>query len=168
MEAISHPILQSARMFFSADIDTVSTAIKLAVAPVFLLTAMATMISTVAGRLARIIDRARTLEDRISANPEAHYTEAHYVELNRLRKRGWLINACIALLTFCGLLIGLTILALFLGETTDLQIFQLTTLSFLSGIACFLLALMTFLVETMLSTRSLTFSRPPVKPIDPH
>ena len=77
---------------------------------------------------------------RPSANPEAHNTEAHYVELNRLRKRGWLINACIALLTFCGLLIGLTILALFLGETTDLQIIQLTTLAFLSGLACFLLA----------------------------
>lgn len=154
-------------MFSSADIDSVSTAIKLAVAPVFLLTAMATMINTVAGRLARIIDRARTLEDRITANPDAANTEAHYVELNRLRHRAWLINACIALLTFCGMLIGLTILALFLGETTQLEIFRLATISFLSGIACFVLALMTFLVETMLSTRSLKFSRPPVKLIDP-
>jgi hypothetical protein len=154
-------------MFFSPDVDTVSTAIKLAVAPVFLLTAMATMISTVAGRLARIIDRARTLEERIDANPDGKHTQAHYAELGRLRQRGWLINACIALLTFCGMLIGLTILELFLGETTNLQVFRLTTISFLLGIACFVLALMTFLVETMLSTRSLTFGRPPVKPIDP-
>jgi hypothetical protein len=154
-------------MFSSADIDTVSTAIKLAVAPVFLLTAMATMISTVAGRLARIIDRARELEDRISAAPHADNTETHYAELNRLRHRGWLINGCIALLTFCGMLIGLTILALFLGETTDLEIFRLATISFLFGIACFVLALMTFLVETMLSTRTLKFSRPPSKLIDP-
>lgn len=154
-------------MFFSADIDTVSTGIKLAVAPVFLLTAMATMINTVAGRLARIIDRARTLEDRITANPDGPSTEGDYAELNRLRHRGWLINTCIALLTFCGMLIGLTILALFLGETTELQIFRMATISFLAGIACFVLALMTFLVETMLSTRSLKFSRPPVKLIGP-
>jgi hypothetical protein len=65
------------------------------------------------------------------------------------------------------MLIGLTILELFLSETTNLQVFRLTTISFLLGIACFVLALMTFLVETMLSTRSLTFGRPPVKPIDP-
>ena len=154
-------------MFFSPDVDTVSTAIKLAVAPVFLLTAMATMISTVAGRLARIIDRARTLEERIDAHPDSKHAQAHYAELGRLRQRGWLINACIALLTFCGMLIGLTILELFLSETTNLQVFRLTTISFLLGIACFVLALMTFLVETMLSTRSLTFGRPPVKPIDP-
>lgn len=150
-------------MFFSADIDTVSNGIKLAVAPVFLLTAMATMINTVAGRLARIIDRARTLEDRITANPDATNTDPDFAELRRLRHRGWLINTCIALLTLCGMLIGLTILALFLGETTELQIFRMATISFLTGIACFLLALMSFLVETLLSTRTLKFSRPPTK-----
>jgi hypothetical protein len=148
-------------MFFNADIDTVSNGIKLAVAPVFLLTAMATMISTVAGRLARIIDRARTLEDRINANPDAPHIEHDYRELRRLRQRGWLTNACIALLTLCGMLIGLTILALFLGETTEIPIFRMTTLSFLGGIASFLLALMTFLAETVLSTRILKFERIP-------
>jgi hypothetical protein len=146
-------------MFFTGNIDTVSHGIQLAVAPVFLLTAMATMINTVAGRLARIIDRARTLEDRITANPDAPSAEADYTELMRLRQRGWLINSCIALLTFCGMLIGLTILALFLGETTEMKILRWTTLFFLSGIACFLLALLSFLVETVLSTRILKFSR---------
>jgi len=60
-------------MFFSTDLSTISHGIQLAVAPVFLLTAVSTMIGTVAGRLARIIDRARLLEDRIEtagpANP---------------------------------------------------------------------------------------------------
>ena len=146
-------------MFFTADLDTVSHGIQLAVAPVFLLTAMATMTSTVAGRLARIIDRARVLEERITNNPAAATVQADYTELDRLRERGWLINACMALLTFCGLLIGTTILALFLGETTELQIFRLATIFFLSGVASFVLALLCFLAETVLSTRILKFGR---------
>jgi hypothetical protein len=40
-------------MFFASNLDAVSHGIQLAVAPVFLLTAVAAMIGTVAGRLAR-------------------------------------------------------------------------------------------------------------------
>jgi uncharacterized membrane protein YbhN (UPF0104 family) len=85
--------------------------------------------------------------------------------LERLRLRGGLVNVCIALLTFCAILIGLTIVALFLGETTQLQILRLATISFLSGVVCFLLALLCFLTETLLATRILKFSRPATVPI---
>jgi len=147
-------------MFFAIDLDTVTHAIQLAVAPVFLLTAVAAMIGTVAGRLARIIDRARILEDRIEAARAGDLMTSAYDELGRLRLRGGLVNVCIALLTFCAILIGLTIVALFLGETTQLQILRLATISFLSGVVCFLLALLCFLTETLLATRILKFSRP--------
>ena len=147
-------------MFFATDLDTVTHAIQLAVAPVFLLTAVAAMIGTVAGRLARIIDRARILEDRIEAARAGDLMTSAYDELGRLRLRGGLVNVCIALLTFCAILIGLTIVALFLGETTQIQILRLATISFLSGVVCFLLALLCFLTETLLATRILNFSRP--------
>ncbi len=147
-------------MFFATDLSTVTHGIQLAVAPVFLLTAVAAMIGTVAGRLARIIDRARILEDRIEAAQTGDPMTAAYDELGRLRLRGRLVNICIALLTFCAILIGLTIVALFLGETTELQIFRLATISFLSGVICFLLALLCFLTETLLATRILNFGRP--------
>lgn len=147
-------------MFFATDLDTVTHGIQLAVAPVFLLTAVSAMIGTVAGRLARIIDRARLLEDRIkSVTAPAESMAPAYEELGQLRVRGWLVNACIALLTFCAMLIGLTIVALFLGETTEMQIFRLATISFLSGVSCFLLALLCFLAETLLATRILKFGR---------
>jgi uncharacterized membrane protein YbhN (UPF0104 family) len=147
-------------MFFALDLDTVTHGIQLAVAPVFLLTAVSGMIGTVAGRLARIIDRARLLEDRIEAAPEDDPMVVAFDELKRLRTRGRLVNACIALLTFCAILIGLTIVALFIGETTEVQIFRLATISFLSGVSCFLLALLCFLTETVLATRLLKFGRP--------
>jgi uncharacterized membrane protein YbhN (UPF0104 family) len=147
-------------MFFALDLDTVTHGIQLAVAPVFLLTAVSGMIGTVAGRLARIIDRARLLEDRIEAAPQDDPMVVAFDELKRLRTRGRLVNACIALLTFCAILIGLTIVALFIGETTEVQIFRLATISFLSGVSCFLLALLCFLTETVLATRLLKFGRP--------
>lgn len=146
-------------MFFATNLDTVTHGIQLAVAPVFLLTAVAAMIGTVAGRLARIIDRARLLEDRIDRAPADNPMTHAFAELGQLRLRGKLVNACIALLTFCAILIGLTIVALFLGETTELQIFRLATILFLSGVGCFLLALIGFLAETLIATRVLKFAR---------
>ena len=147
-------------MFFASEIGTVTHGIQLAVAPVFLLTAVSGMIGTVAGRLARIIDRARVLEDRIESAPEGDAMTPAYDELKRLRLRGWLVNGCIALLTFCAMLIGLTIVALFIGETTEMQSLRIATVLFLSGVSCFLLALFCFLAETLLSTRMLKFGHP--------
>ncbi len=149
-------------MIFPMDPDTVSHGIQLAIAPVFLLTAVSGMIGAVANRLARIIDRARLLEERIDASTSAAtstVTQA-YKELRELRQRGLLANSCIALLTLCGLLIGMTIIVLFLGETTSFQGLRLAMVCFVSGVVSFLLALVCFLAETLIATRLLNFKRP--------
>ena len=54
-------------------------------------------------------------------------------ELAELRQRGRLANGCIALLTSCAFLIGLTIIVLFLGETTSFQGNRMAVGSFLGG-----------------------------------
>ena len=148
-------------MIFAPDLSTVTHGIQLAVAPVFLLTAVSGMIAAVAGRLARIIDRARLLENRLEAGGvEETRAMKMYAELQQLRRRGWLVNSCIALLTFCAILIGTTIILLFLGETSELPTLKIATVSFLSGVICFLLALVCFLTETLLATRLLRFAQP--------
>jgi hypothetical protein len=144
-------------MFFVTDVGGVSHGIQLAVAPVFLLTAVASMIGTVAGRLGRIIDRTRVLEEHIDATPHDTPKPAILAELKHLRQRGKLVNISIALLTLCAIQIGLTIMALFLGETTEIEIFKTATVLFLSGVASFLLALLCFLAETFIATRILKF-----------
>lgn len=75
-------------MFFAPDLATVTHGIQLAVAPVFLLTAVAGMIGTIAGRLARIIDRARLLEDRIDGAAASDPMVHAFAELKQLRLRG--------------------------------------------------------------------------------
>jgi uncharacterized membrane protein YbhN (UPF0104 family) len=152
-------------MNFAPDLATVTHGIQLAVAPVFLLTAVSGMIAAVAGRLARIIDRARLLENRLEAgNVETTRAIKMYAELQQLRKRGWLVNSAIALLTFCALLIGSTIILLFLGETAEVPILKIATICFLSGVICFLSALVCFLAETLLATRLLQFAQLPTQP----
>src|SRR5512132_240104 len=109
-------------MALPLDTASVTHGIQLAVAPVFLLTAVSGMIGAVAGRLARIIDRARLVEDRARPSTAAGRLERAGRELQQLRVRGVLAHGCIALLTSCAFLIGLTIIVLFLGETGGIQI----------------------------------------------
>jgi hypothetical protein len=144
-------------MAFPIDASTVTHGIQLAVAPVFLLTAVSGMIGAVAGRLARIIDRARLVEDKARATTDEEFLRGAYAELGELRMRGRLANGCIALLTTCAFLIGITIIVLFLGETTAFQINKFAVGSFLLSVVCFLLALACFLAETVIATRLLNF-----------
>ncbi len=149
-------------MNFAPDLAAVTHGIQLAVAPVFLLTAVSGIIAATAGRLGRIIDRARLLENRLdSGNVDEQRSLKMYAELQQLRHRGWLVNGCIALLTLCAMLIGLTIILLFLGETSELPTLRIATISFLSGVGCFMAALLCFLAETLQATKLLKFAEPP-------
>jgi hypothetical protein len=144
-------------MALPIDGASITHGIQLAVAPVFLLTAVSGMIGAVASRLARIIDRARLVEDRARQSTDAGDLQRAGAELKQLRLRGRLTNACIALLTTCAFLIGVTIIVLFVGETTALGISRWAVTSFLLGVVSFLAALLIFLAETLIATRILNF-----------
>lgn len=147
-------------MVFFVDPSTVAHGIQLAIAPVFLLTAVAGMISAVAGRLVRIVDRARVLEERLrTEGGNGEFVAQAHAELASLRTRGLLTNGAIGLLTLCAFLIGLTIIGLFLGETTAVQTNRAVIAGFLAGVVCFLLALACFMAETLLASRLLHFGK---------
>jgi len=136
-------------MSIAPEPSTITHGIQLAVAPVFLLTAVAGMIGAVAG--------ARVVEDRARNSSDAEHHDRAMLELGYLRTRGRLANACIGLLTLCGFLIGVTIVLLFLGETMDFRGHSWAVASFLSGVISFLVALVLFFTETVMATRLLNF-----------
>ena len=131
-------------MNLALDSSTITHSIQLAVAPVFLL-------------IGQMTDRARVGEDGARHTDEADFLQRAVLELGYLRTRGRMANGCIGLLTLCGFLIGVTIILLFLGETTDFRGHTLALGSFLSGVLSFLLALVLFFVETVMATRLLNF-----------
>ena len=140
--------------------------IRSAVAPVFMLTAVAGMIGALATRLARIIDRARWIEERLDLQ-RIRNEDAAYWELKRLGLRGSVVNWSIALLVLCALFIGATIAGLFLDEILDSFDGKLVGWCFLGGIGCFSLSLFCFLAETLLSTHTLRFSNKASTPLLP-
>jgi uncharacterized membrane protein YkgB len=99
-------------------ISDIGHVIQLAIAPVFLLTGVGTMLMVLTNRLARIIDRTRLLEDRLDIAYHADYMD----EADQLYVRWHLINFAIALSTACGLAICIVIALLFLGDTTNLPL----------------------------------------------
>jgi heme/copper-type cytochrome/quinol oxidase subunit 4 len=137
-------------------LDAISHSIQLAVAPVFMLTAIAALLGALATRLARIIDRARTLEDRLEADVIKHEDEV-YAELKLLRKRGRVVNSSMILLTLSATLIGATVIALFLVETITLRSSVVVPWTFLGGVVMFVFALLCFLGETLLAGKALNF-----------
>ncbi|MFM9114110.1 MAG: DUF2721 domain-containing protein, partial [Polynucleobacter victoriensis] len=73
--------------------STLSDSIQLAVAPVFLLTAVAGMIGALTQRLARVIDRARVIHKEMGdASLSISARGAYEDELMSIAKRGRFIN----------------------------------------------------------------------------
>jgi hypothetical protein len=122
----------------------ISQIIQLAVAPVFLLTGIGSILGVLTGRLGRIVDRARALEQRLGASPVSELT-AIRTELARLVERKRWINRAIIACTCCALLICLVIAALFVGEfavaptgTFVALVFVAAMLMMIVGLLCFL------------------------------
>ena len=118
-------------------ISDIGHVIQLAIAPVFLLTGVATKLTVLTNRLARIIDRTRVLEDRLKVSPNGEYAS----ELETLYQRSHLINYAITLATACGLMVCLVIAMLFLGDSANISLDKYVAAAFVFGmvalIGCF-------------------------------
>lgn len=140
------------------DSATLSESVKLAVAPVFLLTAVAGMIGALTQRLARVVDRARWLHREMTSSTLSDEVILTYnKELLDIEKRGRLINTAMVFLVICALLIGLTVMELFLAETVSGQLLLSTLVlyTFVGGIASFILALISLLFEVLVAWYSI-------------
>src|SRR3569833_516899 len=131
--------------------------IKLAMAPVYLLTGGGTNLLVLTNRLARIIDRSRVLENRIDTLGEPIQSGV-LDEISVLFRRAHLINRAITLSTTCALLICVVIAALFIGDALGLEfstfIALLFVLAMLAFLGCFLCLLREIFIATgMLSKR---------------
>lgn len=134
-------------------ISSIANAIQLSIAPVFLLTGVGAILGVLTNRLARIVDRSRVLEDRLHAEPE---TLAHLrTDLRMLSERARLVNRAIGMATFGALLVCLVIVALFVSAVADTHLGEVIAIAFTGAMLALIGALMNFLRETYLATRSL-------------
>jgi len=131
----------------------VARLIQLAVAPVFLLTAVGTIISVLSIRLGRAVDRSRALEDRLrQLQPEAQKDARE--ELNLLSRRVRLVYAAIVLSVLCALFVGLLIAVAFVDAFINVDLSKFIGLLFMAAMLAFILSLMVFLREIFLAVTS--------------
>ena len=128
-----------------------SELIQTSVAPVFLLTGIAGLLSVMTHRLARIIDRTRVLEED---RPEGVNPFGND-ELTVLKARMHVIGRAIALLTYSALLVASVIGLLFLGALLGYHLAPVVAVAFVIAMLLLIGGLMSFLGEVHLSIRQM-------------
>jgi hypothetical protein len=143
-------------------LDEIAHVVQLSVAPVFLLTGVATLLNVLSGRLARIVDRARVLKDRLDTADDTH-ANAIVNKSHILERRGKLIYWAITLSTISALMVCFVIASLFasfmLRYSRRLFVSSLFFVAMLSSI----ISLVLFLREVFLAIEAFEIASPAKK-----
>ncbi len=135
------------------DIHLVSEAIRDAVAPVFLLTGIGSILNVMVGRLGRAIDRARVVN---ALSPDVRGEHQH--ELTVTVKRITWLRIAIGFGTLAALLVCISIASLFISVESGFRMPHMVLLSFLSSMGAIIIALLCFLMEILLTTKEVIVS----------
>src|SRR5512143_2037625 len=132
----------------------IAHAIQLAIAPVFLLTGVAGLLGVMATRLARVIDRARVLEERWPALAGGRDVARNEIATLETRRRvcSWSINYC----TAAALLICLVIVTLFVEAFFAANLKWLAGALFVAAMVALICGLGCFLREVYLATHTVS------------
>jgi CBS domain containing-hemolysin-like protein len=129
--------------------------IQSAVAPVFLLSGVGVTLGVLTNRLARIVDRARFLEQLSHA--EAARAKSTGDSLRALARRAHYINIAITLCTIAALLVSLVVMSLFTSAFVSINLSALIAILFVLAMVCLSAAFGAFLIEVRLATSTLVF-----------
>ena len=140
------------------NINDLSDAIQLALAPVFLLTGIAGLLNVMTSRLARIIDRARQLSDWVPVPSEAA-ADVVDTELAVLDRRRHFTSAAITSCTLAALLVCVVIAALFFEVMVAAPLQWFVALAFTAATLALIVGLGFFLREVHLATQTVRIPR---------
>jgi hypothetical protein len=140
-------------------ISDVGRAIQLALGPVFLLTGIAGLLNVMAGRLARIIDRGRTLTEG-GKGGDAVRPDTVQFEQRSLERRRHLASAAITACTLAALLVCVVIAALFVEVMLDAPLQWLIGALFTTATLALVVGLAFFLREVHLATQTIRIPVP--------
>ena len=128
--------------------------IQVALTPIFLMTAIGVTLNVLTNRLARIVDRARRLEDAVARGDAVISGGEASEQLRALVRRSRFINAAITLIIASGLLIALVVVMLFLDAFLRWQVKEFIAVVFVLSMLAFSGSLLAFLIEVRIATSS--------------
>lgn len=136
----------------------IAQTIQLALAPVFVLVAIGSIMNILSQRLGRVVDRARALQEQ-HGDTEGMEHDAIVREIRMADQRLALLNRAFLLLVISGLSIGLTVVLLFMAEFFHFGLQSVAAGFFIFAIALLMVALLLFLKETRAATEALRIPR---------
>ena len=146
--------MMAAMALFDTQPSDVAHIIQLAVAPVFLLSGVGVTLGVFTNRLARIVDRARALEQQLAHDREnADLARGLAV----LARRARYINTSITLGTLSGLMVALTVVLLFTDALIRVRLATAIAITFVAAMLALTAALLVFLIEVRFATATLRF-----------
>jgi hypothetical protein len=133
--------------------------IQLAIAPVFLLTAVGTTLSVFSQRLSRIVDRARRVEAMLAAATPGRLA-ATRLELKTLSTRASLIHLALTFGISCAILVCMVIAVAFVGYLVNAHVGVGLAVLFILALAAYVVALLCYLREVFMAIQNLRFGLP--------
>lgn len=137
----------------------IARVIQLAVAPVFLLTAIATMINALNTRLGRIVDRRRVVQERLPTRAGDDVVSAKQ-EIRMLVRRSRLVYHAIFCAVLSALLVCLVVAGAFLGALLGVDLARTVASLFIAAMLAMIAGLSLFLREVYLAVRAGTHNQP--------
>ena len=136
-----------------APLSDISHVIQIAIAPVFLLTAVGTILNVLTGRLGRAVDRRRVLTSEIP-RLEAELAALARQELEFEHQRIRLVYIAIGLAVLCALLVCLLISIAFIDAFIAWDLGKLITALFVLALLALTASLAVFMREIFLAVSS--------------
>ena len=133
----------------------IAQSIQLAVAPVFLLSAVGIVLTVLTNRLARVIDRARQLEDMTPAAGGDPDLRERQEQLRVLARRARMLNRAITMSVLCALLVAFVVVAIFVNEFVAFDMSATIAVLFILAMLTFIAGLLLFLREVFLAIGAL-------------
>jgi hypothetical protein len=144
-------------MAFGAHVPEISGVIQLAVAPVFLLTAIGTLIAALNVRLGRAVDRRRELEEKTPSLPSDELPSARS-ELEIIARRIRFVYLAILSAVISGLFVCLLIAAAFLGAFVRSDLSYTIAAMFVFAMVALIACLLLFLREIFLAVSTARYA----------
>ena len=129
--------------------------IQIALTPIFLISAIGVTLNVLTSRLARIVDRARSMEDELRRPDHTHDGRDLHGALGVLARRARYINSAITLITLSALFIALVVVMLFVNAFLRWDLSVFIACMFILSMLSFAAALSAFLIEVGISTKTL-------------